>query len=343
MYMYIYTYNSPGRQSIHATRLAGPMQGAAGARLLQLLPDHGLDTSVLQCVAVCCSVLQCDMTYSYVTHDWFICMTWHVHLGDMQGVAGVRLLYSMCDKSYSYVRHNTFVYGTWCIDMCVTRKASPAMAFAFAPWMRTWYTCVAVCSSVLQCVAVCCRVLPCVAVCCSVAKWLLCNRSLDTDLIHLCCSVLHFLQCVAVCCSVVDVGMWLILHSLLKYRLDTSMLQRGAVCCSVLQCVAVCCSVLQCVAVWLILQLLPEYGLDISVMQRVAVWRDTFIFRTRRIHMRDMTISYVRHDSFMQETWLIHIRHMTPWHMWHIVRYDACEMWRFHTWDMTHSCVCHAG
>jgi len=65
-----------------------------------------------------------------------------------------------------------------------------------------------VCGSVLQCVAVCCSVLQCVAVCCSV------------------------LQCVAVCCSVI------------RQRPAISFAHRyeRSVCCSVLQCLLQCVS-----------------------------------------------------------------------------------------------------
>jgi len=143
-----------------------------------------------------------------------------------------------------------------------------------------------VCCSVLQCVAVCCSVLQCAAVCCSV------------------------LQCAAVCCSVV---------------------QCVAVCCSVLQCVAVttwlihtlgvhCSAVLG--EVWYLLstrtsfskkytnvylrthlhtqELFPILGIGrcegVEVFECLThsyVWRDSFISVTWRIHMCDMTHSYV--------------------------------------------------
>jgi len=60
---------------------------------------------------------------------------------------------------------------------------------------------------------------------------------------------------------------------------------------------------------------------------------------TWRIHMWDMTCSYVRHDSCIRETWLMH-----TWDMTHAyVRHDSFirETWLIHTWDMTHSYVRH--
>ena len=100
------------------------------------------------------------------------------------------------------------------------------------------------CSVLLQCV---------VAVCCRVLQWSCAVRQ------HLPFWALilweppeggngALLQCVAVCCSVVQCGaVWC---SVLQcVAVCCSVLQCGAVWCSVLQCVAVCCSVLQCVAV----------------------------------------------------------------------------------------------
>ena len=75
-------------------------------------------------------------------------------------------------------------------------------------------TCVAACCSVLQCVAVCCSVLQCVAVCCSVLESEsimpqinASARRLLSTCVAVCCRVLQcvavycsVLQCVAVCC-----------------------------------------------------------------------------------------------------------------------------------------------
>jgi len=40
----------------------------------------------------------CDMAYSYVRRDSFICVTWLIH---------------MCDMTHSYVRHDSFICATW--------------------------------------------------------------------------------------------------------------------------------------------------------------------------------------------------------------------------------------
>ena len=45
----------------------------------------------------------CDMTHSYVRHDWFICVTWLIH---------------MCHVIHSYVWHDSFICVTWLIHMC---------------------------------------------------------------------------------------------------------------------------------------------------------------------------------------------------------------------------------
>ena len=103
-------------------------------------------------------------------------------------------------------------------------------------------------------------------------------------------------------------------------------------------------------------------------MTHSCMWRDWFICVTWRIHMRDMTYSYVRHDSCMRSracVWYdsfsclkslirvcdvtLHMRDMT----YSYVRHDSfmcdvthsCVMWLIHVWcdsfmcDMTHSCV----
>jgi len=166
--------------------------------------------SVLQCAAVCCSVLQPSL---------LLCCS----------VLRPSLPRGAQDGGIHVVWYDAFKCGAVCCSVL-------------------WYT--VVCCSVLQCVAVCCSrhclVLPLyshlyyvawhiqvcavwhsmlqrVAACCSRLP-----RAAHATVIHIiwhyfqvCCSVL---QCVAVCCRV---------------------LQRVAVCCTVLQCVVVCRNVLQ--------------------------------------------------------------------------------------------------
>jgi len=61
--------------------------------------------------------------------------------------------------------------------------------------------CVAVCCSVLQCVAVCCSVLQCVAVCCSVLQCVAACCSVLQRIVVRCSVVAVWLQCIAVYCS----------------------------------------------------------------------------------------------------------------------------------------------
>ena len=126
--------------------------------------------------------------------------------------------------------------------------------------------CVAVRCSVLQCVAVCCSVLQCVAVripcCCSclltsrsdgglqwVAEWCSALQYVAVRVTYGCsCLVLHK---VMVCCSVLQSGA--VRCSVLQcvYRMVARVFSHHAVMvyCRVMQCVAVWCSALQCVAV----------------------------------------------------------------------------------------------
>jgi len=134
--------------------------------------------NVLQCVAVCCSVLQdllaafhaastCTITPSSVRCllSVFVCV-----------YACVCVWWGVCEWVCVWVRvQSTFLHSLSFLSLA--RSLSLVCNL----------TCVAVCCSVLQCVAVCCSVLRCVAVCCSV---LMC--------VAVRCSVL---QCAAVCCT----------------------------------------------------------------------------------------------------------------------------------------------
>ena len=124
----------------------------------------------LQCVAVCCSVLQC-----VAAND---------NVGRSRNIKS-----DICAPDvYTDGRHNTHMnesyleYGKISVD-------KRGFEFVFVQ--------IAVCCRVLQCVAVCCSVLQCAAVWCSVMQC-----------VAVCCSVLQcvavycgVVQCVAVCCS----------------------------------------------------------------------------------------------------------------------------------------------
>ena len=144
--------------------------------------------SVLQCVAVCCSIehlaYEVPGLYVYVGSD-NCAFEWEC-IYVLQCVA------VFCGV-FVHLRGNLNVLQ--CVTVCCNVLQ-----------------CVTVCHSVLQCVAVCCSVLQCVAVCCNVlqyrAPWLrgpcpvYIHRPWKLCIwvrIHMCCSVL---QCVAVCCSV---------------------------------------------------------------------------------------------------------------------------------------------
>jgi len=120
---------------------------------------------VLQCVAVCCSVLQCDAVRC-MCHSKLQCVA--VCCSMLQWVA---VCYSVLLQyvAMSYVRCVLLQSNAGCIAIHMLQ-------------------CVTVCYSVLQCVTVCCSVLQCVAVCCSVLQCIAVYSNL--------------LQCVAVCCIV---------------------------------------------------------------------------------------------------------------------------------------------
>jgi len=166
-------------------------------------------------VAVCCSVLQCDMTYSYII--------------------------SICNAPVVQ-RELQFVAVCCSVLQCV------AVCCSVLQWGRThlypWPDFSIVCCGVLQCVAVCCSVLQCDMTPSYVWH--------DVFIHYL--SIWHA-WCVAVCYSVLQCDMtpsrvWhkICIHHFLMYRACCTM--RVAACCSVLQCVKLCCTVLHCVALW---------------------------------------------------------------------------------------------
>jgi len=99
---------------------------------------------VLQCVAACCSVLQCDAVWDSVLR----CVVMRIaHLSD--GTVDV----TMRDEDIQGKTYSIHISALQYIPVCCSVLQ-----------------CVAVCCSVLQCVAVCCSVLQCVVMCCSVSQ-----------------------------------------------------------------------------------------------------------------------------------------------------------------------------
>jgi len=217
------------------------LQWQFGVFVLGTVPLH-----TWQCVAVCCSVMQCVAVPLF----WVLC---HFTRGSMLQCVAVccSVLQCLC---------------------CVYCATSHGVLDCFHSECCSVLQCVAVCCSVLPCVAVCCSMLRCVevplfvctvplhtvcltvfiqsvAVCCRVLQCL-CSGYCATSHLAVCCSVL---QCVAVCCRA-----FVVRTEPLHRVCSTVFIQSVAVCCRVLQCLcsgycatahlAVCCSVLQCVA-----------------------------------------------------------------------------------------------
>ena len=130
----------------------------------------------MQCVAVCCSVLQCVAV-----------------LQCLAGCCSVRRLSETCHVTNIPIRRTLSIWLTPSIN-----------ASSCATCMRAFVREYSAASGVLQCVAVCCSVLQhvgvlqCVAVCCSVLLPACGRLSEKIALFLVCCSVL---QRVAACCS----------------------------------------------------------------------------------------------------------------------------------------------
>jgi len=121
--------------------------------LLRAVAHLVLSRSVLQCVVVCCSVMQ-------------------------RGAAWLSVV--QCVAQYDSGSCSVVQCGA---VYCVLRACSPLMLG------RSMLQYVAVCCSVLQCVAVCCSVLQCVAVCCVLRAGA--PVMLKASVMHLCYSMLQ--------------------------------------------------------------------------------------------------------------------------------------------------------
>jgi len=187
--------------------------------------------SVLQCVAVCCSVLQSN----YLRFERVSAPTnsRECHVGPALGSDPCGGLLS---RSKGVMSHTACCSVLQRVAVCCTDPHGGLLSRSKGVMSHT------ACCSMLQCVAVtltvscchaprelcheqriaeCCSVLQRDAVCCSDPHGILLSRSKEVMAHAACCSVL---QCVAMCCSV---------------------LQCDAACCSVMQRVAACCSVIQ--------------------------------------------------------------------------------------------------
>jgi len=177
--------------------------------------------SVLQCVAVCCSLVakngyrtySCESCCSVVLQCvavWWRKMATELTLGNGD--------HSVFKRAFTLSCCSVVHFGAlWRTVHCV------------ALW-RTVVLCVAMCFSVLQCCAVCC------SECCSELTFGNMYWSLSEGAVDIFVS-----QCVAVCCSVLQC----VACSVLTFGNFLQSLFEGAMyilCCSVLQCVAVCCS-----------------------------------------------------------------------------------------------------
>ena len=148
-------------------------------------------SSVLQRVAVCCSVLQ------WVVLNVPSEMTLEPTLESSWKVRAVCCSVLQCVAVCYIVRQYVAVSFTECPFWHDFRVDSWELSRSYC---SVWQ-CVAMCCNVLQRVATCCSVMQCVAVCCTKCTFLNASRADFWELSRSCCSVL---QCVAVCRSVLQ-------------------------------------------------------------------------------------------------------------------------------------------
>jgi len=147
----------------------------------------------LQCVAVCCSVLERVAVCCSLLQSVAVCCS-----------VPHKLPCRLFTDVWCWFEENT----CQCVDL----------TFLFFPFLFLFFSdynssdsnwtklcpqesgcrSVAVCCSLLWCVAVCCSVLQCVEVCCGVLQCIVVYCSV-LQCVVVCCNIL---QCLAVCCSV---------------------------------------------------------------------------------------------------------------------------------------------
>ena len=115
--------------------------------------------NVLQCVAVCCNVLQKER----------IATTICTHTKEKEKVFVVCCSVSQC-VAMCYNVLQCVVEGENSHTNLHARKREKKKSFWGVAVCCSLLQCIAMCCSVLQCVAVCCSALQCVAVCCSVLQ-----------------------------------------------------------------------------------------------------------------------------------------------------------------------------
>jgi len=153
--------------------------------------------TVLQCVAVCCSISLHTREYLMpliLAHDsCTLCCS------VLQCVA-------VCEKCIAVCCSVLQCATLCCIVSLYTREYPTSIICVHDSCMLRYsgLQCVVVCSNVLQCIAVCCSVLQCVAVCrCTLenTQRLSCVFTTHASFVAMCRSLL---QCVAVCCNVLQ-------------------------------------------------------------------------------------------------------------------------------------------
>ena len=179
---------------------------------------------MLQCVAVCCIVLQCGVAYCSVFRFVACCgmSLTHMELSQMRPVLANVKTTTIYEIGKKIIKRD--VFHAHLFEKRILR--AKVLMNAFYAKERDVQMIIAAgqtCSTTVGSVAVGCSGLQWVAVGCSGSQW-----------VAVSCSGL---QCVTVHCSMLQ---WV--------AVCYSMLQCAAKCCSVSQCVAVCRSVLQYVA-----------------------------------------------------------------------------------------------
>jgi len=230
---------------------------------------------VLQCVAVCCSVLRTTECQLHLSVAIFTAATECRGLNTLQHTSTHcnTLFLAACEETLHRLPERVCCSVWKCVAVCQDRDIQLLPVFSVCQ-----KECVAVCGSVLQCIAVGCSVLQCLWYIrihhCADGSTASESRDRDIELLSafsgcksgcgaVCCSVL---QCVAVRCSAVQGAM--VCYSAVEVCQDRDMKLLPS------ECVAVCCSMLQYVAVRASLSRLRYLAFTVrvccSVLQRAA-------------------------------------------------------------------------
>ena len=251
----------------------------------------------------------CAMTHSYTWYDSFICVLWLVHMCDMTHsyvchdlFIHVTWLIHMCDMTHSYLWYDSFIYVLRLIYMCdITHSYMCYDSFIHVTWLI--HMC-AMTHSYL-CYDLFIRV-----------PWLIHMRDMTHS--YVCYDAFIHVTWLIHMCDMTHLYMWHDSFVYVPWLIHT------------------------CAMTDFFCDVTHSYGYR-CVPTAHGANKDAFICVPWLIHTCDMTHFYVWHDSFLCVTWLMNMnagayrRHMVLTKAHSYMCHDSYVTWLISICDMTHS------